>query len=105
MAAHKVGWARLNELDGCDDHEHCEAAGRQVDAALAALLATPPTTPASARAAIAWLVEFDKGQSAGDERRLHADAAALADLRRLIRLPEQYQKGAAFGLPFSFRGL
>ena len=53
-------WNNLGEVlektDAWDDKQ----AQAAIDAAMAKLLATPPTTLAGARAAIAWLVEYDE---------------------------------------------
>jgi hypothetical protein len=54
--------ARLLETeDRTDDYESLEAAGRAADAALDAIMKTPPTSVAGARAVIEHLVEWDKG--------------------------------------------
>jgi hypothetical protein len=46
----------LEKTGAWDDKQ----ARRALDAAMARLLATPPTTLAGARAAVAWLVEYDE---------------------------------------------
>jgi hypothetical protein len=59
-----VAWDRLRKaLENTthfEPHPLVEEAHREIDAALAALQATPPTTLAGARAAIARLVEYDE---------------------------------------------
>jgi hypothetical protein len=56
-------WHRLGKV--VEETERCEGplvdeVNRVLDAAKAELLETPPTTLAGARAAIAWLVEYDE---------------------------------------------
>jgi hypothetical protein len=58
VEAHKAVWARLLETEG--PHRRLREAGRAVDAALAEIMKTPPTTPAGARAVMEHLVEWDK---------------------------------------------
>jgi hypothetical protein len=59
-----AAWDRLGEAlkhtTHFEDHPLVDKAHCEIDAALAELQATPPTTLAGARAAIAWLVEYDK---------------------------------------------
>jgi|HubBroStandDraft_5_1064220.scaffolds.fasta_scaffold129529_2 hypothetical protein len=62
LEAHKAAWARLDGLDeiaDLDDYEAYERGSLAADAALDELTATPPTTVAGMRAAIAYLVELD----------------------------------------------
>jgi hypothetical protein len=63
LEAHKAAWVRLLETENrTDDYYELEDAGRAADASLAALLATPPTTRAGARAVMTWLMEFEEGR-------------------------------------------
>jgi hypothetical protein len=57
VEAHKVAWARFEELDGSDHEVFTEAAA--ADAALEELTSTPLTTLAGMRAVIEYLVELD----------------------------------------------
>jgi hypothetical protein len=63
VAKLRAAWHRLREV--IEETERCEGplvddVNRVLDAAKAELLKTPPTTLAGARAAIAWLVDYDK---------------------------------------------
>jgi hypothetical protein len=61
VEAHKAAWVRLLETENrTNDYETLEEAGRAVDAALKAIMKTPPTTRAGARAVIEHLVEWDE---------------------------------------------
>jgi hypothetical protein len=60
LEAHKAAWARLLEIeDRTDDYETLEEAGRAVDAVLAEITTTPPTTLAGMRAVMEYLVDLD----------------------------------------------
>jgi hypothetical protein len=59
----RAAWNRVEEIiteQGDDEGERCDEAWRLFEAAHAELLETPPTTLAGARAAIAWLIEYDE---------------------------------------------
>jgi hypothetical protein len=58
VEAHLEAWARLMEIDD-SDREAFEEAGRTADAAMAALMNTPPTTVAGMRTIIEYLVNRD----------------------------------------------
>jgi hypothetical protein len=61
VAKVRAAWDRLGEvLEETEEEDRVMAAHRVVDAALAELQKTPPTTLAGAREAIAWFVEYDE---------------------------------------------
>jgi hypothetical protein len=84
-----AAWDRLSEAleytTHFEDHPLVDKAHREIDAALAELQATPPSTLAGARAAIARLVEYDEYNVPEERRQVPADAPALADLRPTTR--------------------
>src|ERR1700684_168831 len=63
MEAHKAAWARLLELDNDCSFEAENAAGAVVDAALDAIMRTPPSTPPGMRAVLQHIVELDNDGS------------------------------------------
>jgi hypothetical protein len=77
-----AAWDRLGEslkeTTLFEAHPLVDNARRDIDAALAKLQATPPTTLAGARVAIEWLVEYD---------RHNAPETSGQYLRTLIRSP------------------
>lgn len=68
----------LKETTHFEPHPLVDKAHREIDAALAELQATPPTTLAGARAAIARLVEYDEHNAPEESGKY---------LRTLIRSP------------------
>jgi hypothetical protein len=60
VEAHKLAWASFMEIFNFDDHEAVERAAGAADAALDAIMKTPPTTRAGARSAIEYLVGWDE---------------------------------------------
>ena len=82
VANTREAWVRLGEvLKETEQRDRVMAAECAIDAAKAELLETPLTTLTGARAAIAWLVEYDEPNVPKNERRIHADTDPLADLR------------------------
>ena len=63
IEAYKAAWVRLIELDDDCSFEAENAAGAVVDAALDAIMRTPPSTPAGMRAVLQHLVELDNDGS------------------------------------------
>jgi hypothetical protein len=89
-----VAWDQLGEAlketTHFEYHPLVEKAHCEIDAALAELQATPPTTLAGARAAIEWLVEYDE-HNAPEDSGLY--------LRTLSRSPIFAQPEALTALP------
>ena len=73
-----LGDVESEVLGETEEEDRVIAAHRVLGAALAELLETPPTTLAGARAAIAWLVEYDEP---------NIPETSGAYLRTLIRSP------------------
>jgi hypothetical protein len=92
LAVRKAGWARLLEVECCnDDHEAFEADGRAVDASLEEIMKTPPTTRAGARAVFTIACQRCERRRQYSVARLiakHEDAKILFVLPVLTNCPK-----------------